>query len=86
MGEEFKPGTSGYRRFKGLTSGRGLLVTTVVGLLILTNMAYNVHRVHSLNDHKYAHFILVYFTAGIVVFSIIMFMLLRSRSKPTAKK
>lgn len=80
LGEEFKPGTDGYKKFKHLTSVQGVTITALIGVILVVNMAYCIYRILHLDNPEYARFIL-YFSIGLVLFTVVMFAVMRDKLK-----
>jgi hypothetical protein len=79
LGDEFKPDTAGYKKFKNLTSGRAIATTSFIGLIFTANLIYDVYRILHLDKPDYARFILIYFSIGTILFAVIMLFVMRER-------
>ena len=85
-GQTYTSGSIEHRTFKKLMSAKALAITGLIGLALVANLAYDVYRILHLGKPAYAQFILIYFSLGMILFSVIMFIIVRDKMAKVFKK
>lgn len=79
FGLSFKPGTAEHKRVVKLASNRSIAITAVLGLVLMTNLAYDVNRLLHLDDYSRS------FLISVTIFTLAMFALLIPYGRKIAK-
>ncbi len=79
IGEENDPKRPGYKKMQIFLSLRGLVVATFIGIVIVVNLIYDVHRILHLGNPEYAHGMLTF--APLLMGGFFIFMVATMRGK-----
>lgn len=77
-GQEYKPGTPENMRVRKLASNRNIVTCCAIAFVFVANLAYDIHRLLRLSNRSYAHSILIYAPISCILFSIMMFFVVRN--------
>lgn len=81
FGFGFKAGTPEYERVIKLASNRNIAITIVVTVIFIANFIYDVNRLLNFKDREYAHGLLLYAPIATILFSVLIFFIVRKQVK-----
>jgi len=70
IGPNFKPGTPEYKRLRKFSRTRNLFITAVIAIFLIANLIFEVYRLMHMQNHNYAHFMLIFAPTTVIVASI----------------
>lgn len=69
-GQKYKPGTPDYAVMQKQSSNLGLIVLSIIALVSVVNLIFDIYRVMHLNDQGYAYFALIFTPLFIIAIGI----------------
>lgn len=86
MGEKVTVKSIGYKKYQNFKSPRGIAVTVVVAIAVVSNFIYDVHRLLNLDKPDYARTMITYAPIVLTVFLVVMIVTTRRRLKSDKSK